>query len=248
MRLLVTGLSGTLAPVLARAARARGHAVLGFDHRLLAAGGPDAMARYLALQRPDAVAHLAMAGAPESAALAAWAAARGLPFVMTSTAMVFHHQPDGPHAVDDPPNAQDDYGRGKAAAEAAVRTAHPGASIVRIGWQIDAEARGNNMLRTLDDWQRTQGEVAASAAWKPACSYMADTAEALLKLLPMPGVHHVDSNATEGWHFAELVLALARAHQRSQWQVRRHGDYRHDQRLAGGERHVPPLSARLARP
>lgn len=245
MRLLITGLSGTLAPVLARAARARGHRVLGLDHRLLRSLGPPAAARYLDAQRPDAVAHLAMADAQASGELAAWAAGRRLPFVMTSTAMVFHHEPDGPHAVGDARNAVDDYGRGKAATEDAVVAAHPSASIVRIGWQIDPEARGNNMLATLDEWQRTQGEVAASSAWKPACSYMADTAEALLQLLPQPGVHHVDSNAAEGWTFAELVTALARAHQRLHWRLRVHADHAHDQRLAGGERHVPPLSARL---
>jgi len=245
MRLLVTGLSGTLAPVLARAARAQGHAVVGLDHRLLPWTEPDRVRRYLDAQRPDAVAHLAMASAADAAALAAWAAHRGLPFVMTSTAMVFHHLPDGPHGVDDPRNAQDDYGRSKIATEDAVRAAHPQASVVRIGWQIDPEAQGNNMLRTLDAWQREHGEVAASRAWTPACSYMADTAQALLALLHRPGVHHVDSNAADGWHFAQLVAALARQHQRADWRLRVHADYAHDQRLAGGDRWVPPLSARL---
>ncbi|MCZ8236126.1 MAG: sugar nucleotide-binding protein [Inhella sp.] len=245
MRLLITGLSGTLAPVLASAARARGHRVLGLDHRLLRSLGPTAAARYLDAQLPDAVAHLAMANAQASGELAAWAARRRLPFVMTSTAMVFHHEPDGPHAVGDARNAVDDYGRGKAATEDAVVAAHPSASIVRIGWQIDPEATGNNMLRALDGWQAEQGEVAASTAWIPACSYMADTARALLRLVDQPGVHHVDSNADEGWTFAELVARLARAHQRSAWRVRPHDGYRHDQRLAGGGRWVPPLSAVL---
>ncbi|MFO0121342.1 MAG: sugar nucleotide-binding protein [Inhella sp.] len=245
MRLLITGLSGTLAPVLASAARARGHRVLGLDHRLLRSLGPTAAARYLDAQLPDAVAHLAMANAQASGELAAWAARRRLPFVMTSTAMVFHPEPDGPHGVGDARNAVDDYGRGKAATEDAVVAAHPSASIVRIGWQIDPEATGNNMLRALDGWQAEQGEVAASTAWIPACSYMADTARALLRLVDQPGVHHVDSNADEGWTFAELVARLARAHQRSAWRVRPHDGYRHDQRLAGGGRWVPPLSAVL---
>jgi dTDP-4-dehydrorhamnose reductase len=188
---------------------------------------------------------LAPAGEAESAELAGWAARRGLPFLVTSTAMVFHHDPDGPHAVNDKRTAQDAYGRSKIATEDAVRAAHPQASIVRIGWQIDPEAKGNNMLRILDEWQRTQGEVAASRSWKPACSYMADTAVALLGLLAKAGVHHVDSNAQEGWSFAQLVTALAVEHRRDDWHVRLHGDYEHDQRLAGGEAWVPPLSARL---
>ncbi len=243
MRLLITGLSGTLAPVLARTARAHGHAVLGWDHRSF--GFQDE--RVFDALRPDAVLHLAMAGALESAQLAALAARRGLPFGLTSTAMVFHRQPDGPHRVDDERSAQDDYGRMKIAVEDAVRAAHRQASVLRIGWQIDAQAQGNNMLATLDRWQAEQGEVAASRTWIPACSFMSDTAAALLALLRQPGVHHVDSNAVEAWRFDEIVAALARRFERPHWRLRVHEDYCHDQRLAGGQAGVPPLSARLDR-
>lgn len=241
MRLLLTGLSGTLAPVLARTARAQGHGVLGWDHRSL--GFADA--RALDRLRPDAVLHLAMAGPDESAALAALAAARALPFLVTSSAMVFHHEPDGPHRVDDPRTAQDPYGRSKAALEDAVRAAHPQASVVRIGWQIDPQAGGNNMLAELDRWQAARGEVAASRAWIPACSFMCDTALALLRLLDRPGCHHLDSNAVEAWRFDELVRALARRFDRPGWRLRVHADYRHDQRLVGGAAELPPLSAWL---
>ena len=50
---------------------------------------------------------------------------------------------------------------------------------------------------------------------------MADTAQALLAIIedPQPGLVHLDSNADEA--------------------------YRHDQRLAGGTAHLPPLLARL---
>ncbi len=243
MRLLVTGLSGTLAPVLARAARAQGHAVLGWDHRSF--GFADA--RAFDGLRADAVLHLAMAGAADSAALAALAAARGLPFLVTSTAMVFHHLPDGPHRVDDARTAQDAYGRAKIAVEDAVRAAHARASVVRIGWQIDPQAGGNNMLAQLDRWQAEAGEVAASNAWIPACSFMSDTADALLRLLDRPGVHHVDSNALEAWRFDELVAALAVRFGRSGWRLRVHSDYCHDQRLDGGDAWVPPLSDWLGR-
>lgn len=243
MRLLVTGLSGTLAPVLARVARAQGHQVLGWDHRSLGFGDARAFARLA----PDAVAHLAMAGAEDSARLAALARAAGLPFVVTSTAMVFHHEPDGPHCPADARSAQDGYGRAKIAMEDAVREAHPGASLVRIGWQIDADAKGNNMLAQLDRWQAEQGEVAASTAWTPACSFMDDTAAALLRLLEQPGLHHVDSNAEDAWSFARLVAAL-RQHFGRAWVLREHADYRHDQRLIGGPDWVPRLSQRLPPP
>ena len=242
-RLLVTGLGGTLAPVLARAAQARGDEVLRWRRD---APGFDPEAEFERL-RPDAVAHLGMGDAAGCGRLAALAHRAGLPFLFTSTAMVFHHVPDGPHRPHDARTALDPYGRYKIEAEDAVQAAHPGAAIARLGWQIGTEPVGNNMLATLDGWQAGHGEVAASRAWIPACSFMDDTAEALLRLLGVPGLHHLDSNAQDAWNFHELVLALRERFGRTHWRVRAHADYAHDQRLLGGPA-LPPLSARLRRP
>lgn len=244
MRLLVTGLNGTLAPRLAEAARAAGHDVIGWGRAAVDPEDEAASARWLAEQRPDAIAHLGMG----SARWAGWLAAHCERLVFTSTAMVFANAPDGPHDVADARTASDDYGRYKMACEDAVRAASRTAVIARIGWQIDPTQPGNNMLMALDDWQRRDGRVAASRQWTPACSFMADTAAALLALLeqPQPGLHHLDSNAQDGWRFDELVRALARAHGRD-WRVEATDDYRHDQRLIGGPDRLPPLSARLSR-
>jgi dTDP-4-dehydrorhamnose reductase len=244
MKLLVTGLNGTLAPRLAEAARAAGHEVIGWDRAAVDPDDEAASSAWLARQAPDAIAHLGMG----SARFAGWLAARCERFVFTSTAMVFDHEPDGPHDVADARTARDDYGRYKIDCEDAIAAASTAAAIARIGWQIDPTQPGNNMLMALDDWQRRDGCVAASRAWVPACSFMADTAAALLALLqtPRPGVHHLDSNAEEAWRFDELAGALARAFGRA-WCIAPHADYRHDQRLVGGPTRLPPLSARLAR-
>jgi dTDP-4-dehydrorhamnose reductase len=243
MKILITGLNGTLAPRLAEAARAGGHEVIGWDR---AAVNPDDEAlseAWLQAQRVDAVAHLGMS----PARFAGWLAARCPNFVFTSSVMVFDHQPDGPHHPGDARTAKDDYGRYKIACEDAVMAASDNAVIARIGWQIDAERPGNNMLKTLDEWQRRDGHVAASHAWTPACSFMADTAAALLGLLEhgLPGIHHLDSNAAEAWRFDELATALG-PHFGRDWRVQSHADYRHDQRLVGGVFSLPPLSARLS--
>jgi dTDP-4-dehydrorhamnose reductase len=242
MKLLVTGLNGTLAPRLAEAARAAGHEVVGWDRAAVDPEDEAAAARWLEALRPDAIAHLGMG----SARLAGWLAGRCERFVFTSTAMVFDHDPDGPHDVADARTAQDDYGRYKIACEDAIRAASATAAIARIGWQIDPERPGNNMLMALDDWQRRDGRVAASRAWTPACSFMEDTAAALLALLQQPraGVHHLDSNAVCAWRFDDLARAMARAFGRD-WRVQAHEDYRHDQRLVGGAVALPPLSTRL---
>ena len=240
LRLLITGLTGTLGPVVATAAQAQGHTVLVADHR---APGFDWAATWARLQ-PDGALHLGMTDADTSGLLARLAAQAGVPFLFTSTAMVFDHEPDGPHHPDDDRNARDDYGRMKRASEDAVRAGHPGASIARLGWQIGPGAQGNTMLAALDRWQAQQGEVAVSRAWRPACSFMDDTAAALLSLLAVPGVHHLDANAQEAWTMADIAAALQAAEARRAWQLRVHEDYRHDQRLLGGPA-LPPLSTRL---
>ena len=244
MKILITGLSGTLAPRLAEAARAAGHTVVAWDRTAVDPDNEALSAAWLSAQSVDAVAHLGMG----SARFAGWLASRCPNFLFTSTAMVFDHRPDGPHDVADARTAKDDYGRYKADCEDAVLLANERPVIARIGWQIDATQPGNNMLPTLDQWQQRDGCVKASSAWTPACSFMIDTAAALLGLLerPLPGVHHLDSNAEEGWRFDEIARALARAFSRD-WRVEPHEDYRHDQRLVGGPSSLPPLSARLAR-
>jgi dTDP-4-dehydrorhamnose reductase len=247
MKWLITGLNGTLAPKLAQVAAASGVDVVGWDRQRVAPDDLQAAQQWLHQVRPDAIAHLGMGSADWAGRLAAHAAQHALPFVFTSSAMVFHHLPDGPHAVGDARTAQDDYGRYKMACEDAVLAAYPQASVARIGWQIDPIQPGNNMLQSLDQWQATQSRVSASRAWKPACSFMDDTAAALAGLLrqPVPGVWHLDSNAEEGHSFASLVQALKLTFGRDAWQVQVHDDYVHDQRLAGGQVRVPALSTRL---
>jgi dTDP-4-dehydrorhamnose reductase len=247
MRLLITGLSGTLAPHLAVAAQTAGHEVLGWDRSAVPPEDATACAAWLEATRPDAIAHLAMGSPDWAARLAAHAAARARPIVFTSSAMVFHHEPDGPHAPGDERSARDDYGRYKMACEDAVRSAHAGATIARIGWQIDARARGNNMLAHLDQWHSRDGRIGASRAWTPACSFIADTAAALLALIEQPrgGVVHLDSNAREGHAFDAIVAALAERFERAHWAIAPNDDYRHDQRLVGHEALMPPLAHRL---
>lgn len=249
MRLLITGLSGTLAPKLAAAARAAGHEVIGWDHRALGPEDADRGAAWLQAQQPQAMAHLALGPVSWAAKLAAHAAGHDLPFVFTSTAMVFHHVPDGPHRAGDARTAQDDYGRYKIACEDAVRAAYPAACIARLGWQIDTDARGNNMLAQLDQRQAREGRIGASRRWRPACSFMADTARALLALIETRagGVVHLDSNAHEGHDFDAIVRALAVRFERPHWQVQAEDDYTHDQRLVGDEVRMPPLTAHLPR-
>lgn len=247
MKLLITGLNGTLAPHVAGAAAAQGIRVVGWDRGAVAPELATDARAWLELQKPDLIAHLAVGSVAWARLLALYAAERSVPLLFTSSAMVFHHVPDGPHRVGDERNAQDPYGQYKRECEDAISSSCPDARIVRIGWQIDPQQPGNNMLRALDQWQTAKGCVSASRAWKPACSFMEDTAAALIHLLqaPVPGVTHIDSNADEGHDFASIARALRQVYGREDWDVRPTEDYLHDQRLAGGAAFVPPLSSRL---
>ena len=246
MRILVTGLRGTLAPVIARVFDARGAACVGWDRSLVPIDDPDAVRRELAERKLDAICHLALGSEAWAVALAESAAGRGIPFVFTSTAMVFEASVAGGHRRDDPRKGVDEYGRYKIRCEDAIAAANPRATIVRIGWQIDPVPTGNNMLAQLDRQQIEHGRIEASSAWVPACSFMEDTAQALWELVatPQPGVIHLDSNAEEGHTFDAIVRALAQRFERSDWSIVTHEEYRHDQRLRG-ETRLPPLSSRL---
>jgi dTDP-4-dehydrorhamnose reductase len=246
MRLLLTGLSGTLAPKLAQAAVACGHDVLGWARDAVDLNDAAAVDAYVQGCKPQAIAHLALGPVAWAKRLALHAAAHQIPLLVTSSAMVFER--DGPHHTDDQPAASDGYGRCKIEVEEAVRAACPRVCVARLGWQIHGDAQGNNMLAHLDRMHAQQGHIGASRLWRPACSFMDDTADALLTLLceQASGVVHLDSNARDGHAFDEIVRALAVFYGRTHWRVRPDQSYRHDQRLLGGEARMPGLRKRLA--
>lgn len=246
MRVLITGLSGTLAPVVARVFDARGAVCIGWDRWRISIDDPDAVRRHLDERPLDAICHLALGSEAWAVALAEAAAHRGIPFVFASTAMVFAASVAGGHRLGDPRDTTDEYGRYKIRCEDGITAANPRAMIVRLGWQIDPVPAGNNMLAHLDRQQLEHGHIEASSAWVPACSFMEDTAQALWKLVttPEPGVMHLDSNAEEGHTFDRIVRALKTRFERESWSIVTHEDYRHDQRLLGGAC-LPPLSSRL---
>lgn len=252
MKTLITGITGTLAPRLAAVASRHGAEVVGWPRHEIDPENIALSQAWMAQVQPTAIFHLGMGSVAWAERLAHYAARHAITFVFTSTAMVFHHEPPGPHARDDARNAQDSYGQYKIACEDAIRAANPAAAIARIGWQIDPTQPGNNMLMALDQWQAREGCVAASRLWYPACSFMEDTAEALFALAQhnIAGTMHLDSNADEAHTFAEIVHALKRQFARDHWVVREHEDYRHDQRLINDDDHLVttlrPLSQRLA--
>ena len=78
MRLLITGLNGTLAPKVATAAAHRGWQVSGWDRHRFPPDNISACHTFLAETKPDAIMHLAMGSEIWAELLAAYAAAHRL--------------------------------------------------------------------------------------------------------------------------------------------------------------------------
>lgn len=85
MRLLITGLNGSLAPRLAAGAQVFGWQVCGWDRRAVDPDDVEASNRFLGGVGADAIAHLAMGSEAWAARLAAFAAGR-VRMVFTSSA------------------------------------------------------------------------------------------------------------------------------------------------------------------
>jgi dTDP-4-dehydrorhamnose reductase len=243
---LVTGLGGTLAPVLAAALTGAGETVAGWDRSRIPPDDRAGGRGYLDRLDPSAVCHLAMGPETWAADLAAWCRDHDRPFLFTSTAMVFDRLPDGPHRVGDGRSAKDEYGRYKIRCEDAIRAVSGAAVIARIGWQIGTERGGNNMLEALYGAVERHGVIRASRLWIPACSLMTDTADALVGLLgsDAPGVYHLDSNVNAALDYPTIVEALA-VRQRAAWRIEATEDYAHDQRLPDPRLLLPDLAERL---
>ncbi|MDH0866284.1 sugar nucleotide-binding protein [Mitsuaria sp. GD03876] len=249
MKLLLTGARGTVGPWVLREAELRGWEVVAWHREHVDPDDANASDAFLRAESPDAIVHLAMGAEAWAGRLAAFASQRGIAMVFTSTAMVFDASQGGPHRPGDPRGARDEYGQYKIRCEDAVLAADPRATIARIGWQIAPEPVGNNMLRHLDEQNAREGRIRASAAWRPACSFLTDTAAALCDLVGErpAGAVHLDSNAHDAWTFDEIVRRLAAKYER-RWTIEVTQDHVHDQRLLNdlGGSMLPPLHQHLS--
>ncbi len=248
MRILLTGVNGTVGPKIASAAKAAGHEVVGWQRADVDPNDSNASAAFVASSEPDAIVHLAMGAESWAAQLAEAASRRNIPYVFTSTAMVFDERPDGPYSITSPRTSTNDYGKYKIRCEDAIWAANPNAMIARLGYQIDADGLGNNLVAHADAANHKIGFLRASTTWIPACSFMSDTAEQVLALLASPsaGLHHLDSNAEDAWSYFEIVTTLSRTLSR-EWSIEATTFPDHDQRLIGTPG-IARLSARLQRP
>jgi dTDP-4-dehydrorhamnose reductase len=212
MKALITGLNGTVAPVLAEALREAGHQIIGWDRSAVPTDSPEAALDFIRHQQPDWFFHLATGSADWAESVARICGQLDTPFLFTSSVSVFASSQRGPFDVDTPPNPNDDYGRYKRECEVRILNANPDARVVRIGWQIGAAPGRNHMVDHLEKTFAAEGRLTASTEWYQACSFLPDTARALLHVMQSlaGGLYHLDGNP--GLCFFDIVTNLNTLH------------------------------------
>ncbi len=255
-RAIVTGASGTVGSSLCEELRRHGVEVVSWDRSRVPVDDYWAMERFVRSVAPDVLFHLATASRPTGRANESWlinyewtselawiCRTLGVRFVFTSTTLVFSNDAKGPFTVDSKPDAREGYGYEKLRAEERVFAQNPEARVVRLGWQIDDQPSGNNMLAQLEAQMRERGRVEASTRWLPACAFLDDTVRALLALAwAEPGLYMLDAN--ERWSYYDIVRALNERHG-GRWQVAPTEHFVYDQRMMDDRVVLPSLKTRL---
>jgi dTDP-4-dehydrorhamnose reductase len=210
-RILLTGMNGTVAPVLAAELRSRGHEAIAWDRTAVPPADEKAVADCIRRSGAEALVHCGMGDPRWAEHMADCCDHLGVAFLYTGSVSVYGPHQVGPFGVERSPEPTDDYGRYKLQCERRVLAAHARAQVVRLGWQIALRPGGNQMVEHFMRRQAETGQALASTRWFQACSFLDDTARVLahvLEELP-PGLYHLDGNP--GWSMHRVVSALNRA-------------------------------------
>jgi dTDP-4-dehydrorhamnose reductase len=222
-RLLVTGGSGYLGGAVVGLAGEAGWDAVGTSFRTpgelrLDVRDPAAVSDLVDAVRPECVIHTAyLQDGPEawatnvdgSANVARAAAARGARLVHVSTDLVFAGDAGRPYREDDHAEPVIEYGRSKAAAEAAVAAADPAAVLVRTSLIYGGETLSGHERRILDVADG-RAELAFFTDELRCPVRAGDLARALLALasLDVRGPLHVaGADGVSRHEFATLVAA-----------------------------------------
>jgi dTDP-4-dehydrorhamnose reductase len=230
MRLLVFGTTGQVAAELARAAPARGAALTALGRAEADLADPAACAAAVRVADADAVINAAAYTAVDRAeaevdfvhavnaaapgAMAAAAAARGLPFLHVSTDYVFDGTPGRAWREDDPTGPLGAYGRSKLEGEAAVAAAGGPHAILRTAWVFSAH--GSNFVKTMlrlagerDTLRVVDDQVGGPTPARAIAEALLVMAEALAAGRGTPGVFHFAGTPAVSWaEFARAIFAL----------------------------------------
>ena len=256
MKALVTGAGGALGRELVHHLKKVDAEVITWNPQRLPPNQWQAATTFLDEIMPDVVYHLASPpvevdyGAETeflyvnwSARLAEWCRLRSVVFVVTSTVLVFSRRARGPFGLNIEADAEEGLGFLKRQAEQAVLRVNPDATVVRLGWQIANEPDYDNLEDFFGKTMTQDRVVRASRRWLPSCSFIDETARAVLALgLGDPGLHHF--NANQRWSSFDIAQALNLRHG-ERWQVIANDDVTGDQRMLDPRLRPSPLEESL---
>lgn len=211
MRVLVTGLNGTVAHKVATVLESKGIMIVPYNRDFISTTDEAIIEAFIKTVKVDACLHFATGSVEWTTMLAAITKKLKIKFIYISTVMVFDPlNQEAPFKTDDPLLGTGDYAVYKIKSEEALKP-YNHVSIVRLGWQIDYLTQTNNMLNFLKTQIDKNKIYKASNNWFPACSFIKDTALGLHEILYLEsGIYHLDSN--DGVSMVEIVRFLSTIH------------------------------------
>ncbi|MDI6453184.1 sugar nucleotide-binding protein [Peloplasma aerotolerans] len=229
MKVMITGLNGTVAPEVAKYFYSKGAEIIQYKREEVTVENEMAIHSFLVKHKPDYFLHFAM-GTPEWAGLLAKLTKElNIPFVYISTGSVYSGKQTAPITIDHQLDAEDEYGLYKIASEKAVIKQHSNAYILRIGWQIGNRPGSNNMIDFLYKQMEAHQVIKASTKWYPSCSFMEDTAAAIFDTIQnlKPDTYLMNSN--DLYSFYDIAKYLATKHENLK--VEKTNDFAQDTRM-----------------
>ena len=230
MKVIITGMNGTVAPALYEELLKHDMDVIIWDRNEVSIDSEEAVYDFIKEVKPDLFFHIATGPVKWLEYIAKSTEKLGVKLLFTSSVSVFSEKGTGPYDTTSVPNAEEDYGLYKIEGENIVRTYNPNSVIIRLGWQIGSSTGSNNMFDFLVKAQEENGYIEASSKWYPSCSFLEETAKTLVQaaLTYEPGTYLANSNSK--FTFYEIVNHLKEKHQ-AQWVVREITTFIRDDRM-----------------
>ncbi len=212
MRSLLTGLNGTLAPVVGDALQQIGYSIVKYDRQKVSTENEEEVRAFIKKENPDLLMHFAMGSNAWTEMLARITHEMNIQYVYISSVSVYNpDQKPRPFSKDLEPKPKEAYGTYKLNGEKTSLKANPNTYIARLSWQIGHDKGSNNMLDQLYGQMQDQGFIEASSKFYPSAAFMEDTAKGLIEMLDKaPGIYHLNTN--QNLSFLDIVTKLKKLH------------------------------------
>ncbi|MGD7009501.1 sugar nucleotide-binding protein [Metabacillus sp. 84] len=230
MKAIITGMNGAVAPFIDWELEKRGIEAGIWDRTKVPTDNEKDVFHFIQEHKPDYFLQIATGPVEWLEYIAKATKELGVKLVFTSTVSVFPEQGTGPYTIKSVPNSVEDYGLYKIECEKTVRVFHPGAVILRIGWQIGTSAGSNNMIDFLERTFREKGLIEASTEWYPSTSFLTETAKVIVDgaAILKPDPYLVNSN--KKYSFYVIAQHLKEKH-KAEWIVQKSTDLKRDDRM-----------------